>query len=72
MTHVLAILALALLCAVWVLVQLKSGRGPRTCRGDGACSMDDKGYCGECADGEAEKKPRLVSADRMTQGRSRR
>lgn len=43
MTHVIAIAGLVLLCAIWVVVQVMAGRGPRACKGDGQCELDANG-----------------------------
>ncbi|MFW5925626.1 MAG: hypothetical protein ACOC9T_01955 [Myxococcota bacterium] len=72
MIHLFAVLALALLCAVWVLVQLESGRGPRSCRGDAACGLDERGDCGECSDDATKRGPRLVSKDEVARRRPER
>jgi len=57
LTHFLAVLGLAALCAVWVLVQLKGGGQARGAQGEcGACSHERE--CKEDSSADCPDGPR--------------
>lgn len=63
MTHVIAIAGFALLCAIWVVVQVASGRGPRACKGDGECELDangEKTCTRSCSEPAADDRSNIV------------
>lgn len=68
MEYLIAALALAVACAVWVAAQQMSGQRPRACRGDGSCEARGLRSCreggGQCALAHSED-PSSVPAERI-------
>lgn len=71
--YVIAISIFAVLCGLWVVVQLMAGRAPRACKGDGSCEREGLRSCkrggGSCALSGEGSGGDVVPASRITRER---